>query len=925
MLSEAIQVKSEEESSKQSDKSYCVDALLSFEDDGGHRKVEDFHYSHDSEVTALVSNTAAAAVAAREAAGNAVAVAVAVAGEKDGAAVSASPEPESEQGTETAIAELALLLEQATSLTSRRRVRSNSFDSTRPSSSYFSSDRMNAMYSSAPNLDFFNAFDQDPHLSDTETHDHKGSWWDDSEHTSKIIASFNKDFDKMHSTFASRRNDKFAAKSIARKKIHTPQESGMNEQESSTPEPPHQEFWFDETESSSERLSHSLHSIRKSADQRKVKSDGTVKTDFTDMAVALPCTSLSNLKTKPGSKEGESDTVATSPATPTVTSRDSAMSSSNESTRDTNVAVASPVTSKVAVSVKSPNTSPKRSPKVATRLGGSELKTPIVSNKKKKVIKVRAGGFDGEMDPAKVQEAVKKWKAAKQQFTSTAADEAVGNLEHSTRSRGGSKSPSERQGAVRKRDGVEPSSGDASSRSRRSRTTREVGGNSHSPSVRRENMNDKPETQVTPKRGISKGRPNKGKEEESVAQNLRPRSKSSSPPESSSKQSENIGLSAHATPRRRSQSKAQQTPEMLPGVPLTPNHTPKQLVRKAPPSDASAVVQKPLPNSSQTPMATSTRRGRLRPADPASPMKTLRSLSIGRGNKASCGIVARGGSTRSTFTAILDGEPSRARSRSLGKIGNALFRRKFSDGDTVSESRNAKDGTAPGGLFASFTNVVSRSSRPKAAAMADANVDARSTSARSKSLPRVRQMAEQRERGCGPGVPQTSKPLTAASGSGSGSSSLPRSSSKAPTTPRRSMKNVSTRAICAGSAVRSPTPASPTTPRRQRPIPPQDYIPASIDLSPSSSGVDPVSRTSSMDNNEPCSVVTAGVAPFPGLFDRRQLLERTVSDLSDDALFRRIESAGVTEEMMGKLREAGLIITEAPPPATVSLSSSRPA
>ena len=150
----------------------------------------------------------------------------------------------------------------------------------------------------------------------------------------------------------------------------------------------------------------------------------------------------------------------------------------------------------------------------------------------------------------------------------------------------------------------------------------------------------------------------------------------------------------------------------------------------------------------------------------------------------------------------------------------------------------------------------------------------------------------------------------------------------APPTPRRSLKNVSTRAICAGSAFRTPaTPASPATPnRRQRPIPPQDYIPASIELSPASSGVDPVSRTSSMDNNEPASVATlgaglGGATPVVASFDRRQLLERTVSDLSDDALFRRIESAGVTEEMMGKLREAGLIITEAPPPPVPASSS----
>jgi hypothetical protein len=38
-----------------------------------------------------------------------------------------------------------------------------------------------------------------------------------------------------------------------------------------------------------------------------------------------------------------------------------------------------------------------------------------------------------------------------------------------------------------------------------------------------------------------------------------------------------------------------------------------------------------------------------------------------------------------------------------------------------------------------------------------------------------------------------------------------------------------------------------------------------------------------------------------------------MSDLSDDALFRRIRSAGVTDEMMSKLRGMGLIITEATP------------
>jgi hypothetical protein len=484
MLSEAMQMKSEEESSKLSDKSYCVDALLSFEDDGENRKVEDFHYNHDSEVTALVSNTAAAAVAARkEAAANAEMVAEA----RGGAAASekvASPELDSGKGCESAVAELASLLEQATSLeslTRRRRVRSNSFDSNRPSSTYFSSARTNAMYSSAPNLDFFNAFDQDPHLSDTETQDQKGSWWDDSEHTSKMIASFNTDFDKMHFTYSRR-----AAKSIARKRdTHALQKSGIDGKASSTPGPQHQEFWFDETESSSERLSHSLHSIRKSADHRKVKSDGTVKTDFTDMAVAHPCTSLSNLPTKLGSKESESDTVATSPATPTVTSRESAISSMNESTRDTCVAVDSPVTSKNAVCLKFPNKSPKRSPKVATRLGASELQTPIVSNKKKKVIKVRAEGFDGDMDPAKVQEAVKKWKAAKQQYTSAATEEAMSALEHPTNLRAGSKSPSNRQGSVRKRDGIEQSSGDASSRSRRSRMASDVQDNSRRSSAGR--------------------------------------------------------------------------------------------------------------------------------------------------------------------------------------------------------------------------------------------------------------------------------------------------------------------------------------------------------------------------------------------------------------------------------------------------------
>jgi hypothetical protein len=130
--------------------------------------------------------------------------------------------------------------------------------------------------------------------------------------------------------------------------------------------------------------------------------------------------------------------------------------------------------------------------------------------------------------------------------------------------------------------------------------------------------------------------------------------------------------------------------------------------------------------------------------------------------------------------------------------------------------------------------------------------------------------------------------------------------SKPPPQTRRALRNVSTRAICPAPP-RSPSDTT-YSPRKQRRIPPQDYIPSSIELSPNS--------PSSSFENDYQSVIygpASAEAEKSSAVDRRQLLERAVSELSDDALFRRIRSAGVTDEMMSKLGGMGLIITEATP------------
>src|SRR3569623_1085216 len=74
--------------------------------------------------------------------------------------------------------ELATLLAQATSLSVPLR-RSNSFDSKRTTQSCWTGagTGQKVLYSSAPCLDFFNPYEEDPHLEGDDFEHH--SWWED--------------------------------------------------------------------------------------------------------------------------------------------------------------------------------------------------------------------------------------------------------------------------------------------------------------------------------------------------------------------------------------------------------------------------------------------------------------------------------------------------------------------------------------------------------------------------------------------------------------------------------------------------------------------------------------------------------------------------------------------------------------------------
>lgn len=725
--------------------------------------------------------------------------------------------------------ELTSLLEQATALSKRQRKRSNSCDSKRTTPSCFTGagDVMGSvLYKSAPCLDFFDPYDQDPYLEEEASR--KSSWWGDSEHRASY-RDLQKDFSKNIKIFtASSISTKGTDKSVASEPSSTKTQQGMRDTSA-----PGQEFWLEDTE----------HSLLQTVKMNS-KAGGSVTSGATEMAVA-PNLFSSKLLASCGADnlDTETETVTTCPVTPSTVSRETVGSALGNQTpgKQSNL-------QRVLMTPKVESKSPKapRTPKSTISMS-SKARTPQTTGKKKvRVIKVRAAANDSEetIDASKVQEAIKKWK--------TGHTDGVGLVSSSSEPDHcripAALSPKKR--AMPKSPGPLPSRTSATDQSQQ---------------PIRHRPKDAASAEQNRVRSSSCGRASQVSEN-AVPAPSRPRPRSLSRPRLSESERVLVGDTV-STPHPQVGGNVSHE-----GTPVTPGKVRKKAVKR--PGDAEAG---PVKSTEDRVRSKSLTRGK------------VRSHSMGRGEKLPDPERSVRSSTRSMVSSsgANDDDSKRARSRSLGRLGGSLFRRK---GSTPEPSAPSPTPTESKGFLSSvrsLTHAVSRTPRPSASSVArSADDDA------GRPAPRSRTRSPMRRKRVDPpplaGSPPAPPPLH----------------HPGVVVPH----DASTLALCGPPTTSTATAYRPS----RRPVPPRsEDLPAAIDVSPGHttslpSKVSSVEAHTSMDDHS--------------ARQRMRLLldNNSFSEVSDDGLFQRIQAAGVTEDMMHRLRELGLIITEASPVAAAA-------